>query len=87
MQLAVWDTYVKKKDDGLMHFDIIVPTTMNEPEIIYEYGRQYLVSKGQAGQPISSNECKFCHIESVKPEWEQEINRTGYFIFEMQNCD
>jgi len=25
MKVAVWDTYVTKKDGSVMHFDIIVP--------------------------------------------------------------
>ena len=86
MQVAVWDTYVTRKDGLVMHFDIIAPTAIKDPQVIHEYGKQYLVTKGQDGQVLTSNECRFCHIESVIPEWADSINQKGYFIFEMQNC-
>lgn len=86
MQVAVWDTYVTRKDGLVMHFDIIAPAVLKDPNVIHEYGKQYLEIKGQAGQDLTSNECRFCHIESVKPEWEESINQKGYFIFEMKNC-
>ena len=87
MKVAVWDTYVTKKDDSVMHFDIIAPEEIKAPEIIYGYGKDYLKNKGQEGQPLTSNECKFCHIETLKPQWEAEINQKGYCIIEMENCN
>lgn len=87
MKVAVWDTYVTKKDGTLMHFDIIVPKDVVDPAIILDYGKKYLSIKGQSEQPLSAEECKFCHIESVRPEWEAEINTKGYFIYEMEGCN
>lgn len=86
MQVAVWDTYVIRKDGLVMHFDIIAPTAIKDPQVIHEYVKQYLETKGQDGQDLTSNECRFCHTELVKPEWEDSINQKGYFIFEMKNC-
>lgn len=87
MKVAVWDTYVTKKDGTIMHFDIIVPEEIKDTSIIYAYGREYLKSKGQEGQPLTSKESRFCHIEPVKPQWEKEINQKGYCIVEMENCN
>lgn len=87
MQVAVWDTYVTKKDGTIMHFDIIAPTEIKDTAVIYSYGKEYLKVKKQEGQPLTSKECRFCHIETVKPEWEIEIRKKGYFIYEMENCD
>lgn len=86
MKVAVWDTYVTKKDKTIMHFDIIVPSEMKDTVVIYNYGKTYLKSKGQEGQPLSSKECRFCHIETVKPDWQEVIEKHGYFIYEMENC-
>lgn len=86
MKVAVWDTYVTRKDGLLMHFDIIVPEHQHHTETIYAYGREYLVAKGQAGQPLASEQCRFCHMEQMNPEQETEISRKGYFILEMENC-
>jgi hypothetical protein len=44
MKVAVWDTYVKKKDGTVMNFDIMVPESQQNETIIYGYGREYLQS-------------------------------------------
>ncbi|HRI01063.1 MAG TPA: DUF2024 family protein [Saprospiraceae bacterium] len=87
MKVAVWDTYVTKKDGSVMHFDIIAPEEVRDTNVIYNYGKEYLKTKGQEGQPLSSKECRFCHVESVRPHWENKINDQGYFIIEMENCN
>lgn len=86
MQVAVWDTYVTKKDGSVMHFDIIAPAEIKDSAVIYGHGLEYLKEKGQEGQPLTSEECGFCHVESVRPTWEESINDKGYFILEMENC-
>lgn len=86
MKVAVWDTYVTKKEGIIMHFDIIVPVETNDPEQIYKYGREYLRTKSQESQPLTSKESQFCHIEAVKPEWEEDIRERGYAIVEINNC-
>lgn len=86
MKVAVWDTYVTKKDGIVMHFDIIAPQEIRDTIVIYNYGKEYLKTKGQEGQTLSSKECRFCHIEAVRPQWEAEIKQKGYFIIEMENC-
>jgi hypothetical protein len=87
MKVAVWDTYVTKKDGSIMHFDIIAPEEVKDTAVIYNYGKQYLKSKGQEGQPLSSKECRFCHVRDVQPQWAAEIKEKGYFILEMENCN
>ncbi len=87
MKVAVWDTYVTKNDGSIMHFDIIAPKEVIDTNVIFNYGKDYLITKNQAGQPLSSKECKFCHIETLKAHWEEAIKKKGYFIIEMENCD
>lgn len=86
MKIAVWDTYVTKKDGAVMHFDILAPEEIRDTTIIYSYGKEYLKSKGQEGQNLSSKECKFCHVEALKPAWEADMKSKGYYIIEMENC-
>lgn len=86
MKVAVWDTYVTRKNGDVMHFDIIVPAHIKDEQVIYTFGKEYLASKNETGQALSSKECSFCHVETVKPEWENAIIHKGYFIFEMENC-
>ncbi|MDQ3143238.1 MAG: DUF2024 family protein [Bacteroidota bacterium] len=86
MQVAVWDTYVIKKDGIVMHFDIIAPENIKDEKIIHRYGQDYLRSKNQENQTLSATECSFCHIEQATSDMELSIQQKGYYILEMQNC-
>ncbi len=83
MQTAVWDTYVKKKNGNIMHFDIIVPDTIKDTEAIYSYGKAYLAQTGESESSLDTEECRFCHIEEPTPEIKEAIKTLGYFILEM----
>lgn len=87
MKVAVWDTYVTKKDGSIMHFDIIAPEEIKDSDVIYGYGKQYLSEKGMENPFLTSKECRFCHIEMLKPRWEEAIQKNGYYIYEMENCN
>lgn len=86
-EVAVWDTYVTRKDGRVMHFDIIAPSSHRDTTVIHGYGRAYLEGKGEGGQPLTAKECRFCHVRALQPKWAEEIKRHGYFILEMENCD
>ncbi len=85
MKAAVYDTYVPRKDGGTMHFDIVVPESVPFEKVL-EFGKQYLAAKGQAGQPLSTKECRFCHVEEASPAMLQAFEKQGYFIVEMEGC-
>lgn len=87
LRVSVYDTYVPKIQGGIMHFDILVDAGEKDLEKIYSYGRAYLQSKGQALQPLTSNQCRFCHVENAQGEMEASITAKGYFIIEMEGCD
>ena len=87
MKVSVWDTYVKsREDDKVMHFDILVPGSLTDVNQILTYGRQYLESKPFTSDKLSTNECRFCHMQSVPEHIEKEIRSKGYHIIEMENC-
>ncbi|MGI0036982.1 MAG: DUF2024 family protein [Nitrososphaera sp.] len=85
MECAVYDTYVTKKDGRIMHFDVIVEASTEHGKAI-EYGKQYLVSVGQSGQKMTSEECQFCHIQAAPPFVEKAISQSGYWIQKMEGC-
>ncbi|MDH3210092.1 MAG: DUF2024 family protein [Burkholderiaceae bacterium] len=87
MQIAVFDTYVRRPDGRRMHFDILVPNTNRDQATVTAFGRAYLASKNIPADTLVSEECRFCHFESASAEVEQDILRAGYSILEMQNCD
>ncbi len=85
MSVAVWDTYVKRKNGSVMHFDIIVPASMKDAKTIYRYGKEYLSTKNEAGAKIDTEDCQFCHIEDTGPEISAAIASKGYYILEMDD--
>lgn len=86
MKISVWDTYVTREDGAIMHFDILVPHTLKDELTIFNYGREFLTSKPFNTKGISSKECTFCHMEETSDAIAAAINKQGYFIIEMENC-
>ena len=72
-EVAVWDTYVTRKDGRVMHFDIIAPSSQRDMAVIHGYGRAYLERKGEGGQSLTAKECRFCHVRVLQPKWEADI--------------
>ncbi|TYA69996.1 DUF2024 family protein [Seonamhaeicola marinus] len=87
MKISVWDTYVKRHDNTIMHFDILVETTINQPEVVLKYGKAYLSTKSFKTLELSTNKCKFCHIEEATKSVIKDINQKGYSIIEIENCN
>ncbi|PKP13339.1 MAG: DUF2024 domain-containing protein [Bacteroidetes bacterium HGW-Bacteroidetes-3] len=87
MKVAVWDTYVTKKDGTVMHFDILAPDYIKDEKTIYVFGKEYLRSKNQENQLLTARECSFCHIGKATDEMEMGIRQKGYYIVEMQGCE
>lgn len=92
MKIAVWDTYVPRKMTAgeatptVMHFDILVPDGTSF-ETVQRFGRIFLGEKGEDGQPLTTAECKFCHIEEANASVIADVQRTGFSIIEMQGCE
>ena len=84
MEFHVFDTYVKSKDGHTMHFDVI--TDKNDEEKAIVYAKQWLSSIGEENAKVTSEECKFCHSQSMPEEIEIEIMTSGYFISKMEGC-
>jgi hypothetical protein len=85
MECAVYDTYIRKKDGKIMHFDVVVEASTPHEKAI-EYGSQYLSIAGQTGQKMTQEECQFCHIQEAPPFVETAIEQTGYWIQKMEGC-
>lgn len=85
MKVAVWDTYVRKPDGAVMHFDVVVPDTIQEANIIYDYARKWLEGKIAAEAVLNTENCQFCHIEHLTTEMKAAIEASGYSIIEMED--
>jgi len=87
MKVAVWDTYVKKENGLIMHFDILVPDNITDTQTIFNFGKKYLETKAFKTHQLTSNECRLCHMEQATKEIVSSIEKKGYFIIEMENCN
>ena len=85
MSIAVWDTYVKKRDGSVMHFDILVPASLKDVPTIIRYGKMYLAQQNETGAKLDTEECQFCHVENASPEVQAAIEKQGYYILEMED--
>lgn len=86
MKVAVYDTYVPKQNGKIMHFDILVAENTSI-EDVYKYGKDYLNQKSITDFKLTTNECRFCHIEKAPLEIENAIRKKGFYIIEMENCN
>lgn len=87
MKIAVWDTYVQRSNGEIMHFDILVESENQNESQVFAFGKEFLNSKPFDTKSLTSNECKFCHIEQASEELKLEISEKGYSIIEMKNCN
>lgn len=87
MKIAVWDTYVKREEGIVMHFDILVPKNTTDEKTIFNFGKAYLKTKPFSTNQLSTNECRLCHIEQATEEIMVSIEKNGYAIIEMENCN
>lgn len=87
MKVSVWDTYIPREDGRRMHFDILVPSELKDERKIFGFGMDYLKKKSDETNELTTNECRFCHIEHASDELIAEIEKKGYAIIEMENCD
>ncbi|MEO9477417.1 MAG: DUF2024 family protein [Cyclobacteriaceae bacterium] len=83
-KVAVWDTYVKRQNGNVMHFDILTDSDNLNTAAIFEYGKAYITAKGEPEGIIDSEHCQFCHVEEVTSEIKKAINQQGYYILELE---
>lgn len=84
MDFHVFDTYVKAKDGHTMHFDVI--TDNSDVEKAISFAREWLNTIGEENSKVTTEECKFCHTQSVPEDIEIEIMTNGYFISKIKGC-
>ena len=84
MDFHVFDTYVKAKDGHTMHFDVV--TDKKDSEKAISYAKEWLRTVGEKDAIVTTEECKFCHTQSVPDDIEIEIMTNGYFISKMEGC-
>jgi len=84
MDFHVFDTYVKAKDGHTMHFDIV--TDKNDTEKAISFAKEWLREIGEETAKVSTEECRFCHTQSVPEDMEIEIMTNGYYVQKIDGC-
>lgn len=84
MDFHVFDTYVKAKDGHTMHFDVV--TDESDIEKAISFAKEWLKGIGEETAKVSTEECRFCHTQSVPEDMEIEIMTNGYFIQRIDGC-
>ncbi len=84
MEIYVYDTYVKARDNHTMHFDVI--TEKRDSDKAVEFAKKWLVSVGEKDVIVTLAECQFCHSQNSIGPVEQSIKRKGFFIQKMEGC-
>ena len=84
MDFHVFDTYVKASDGHTIHFDVI--TDKKDFTSVVSFAKEWLETIGENNAIVTTEECKFCHSESVPEDTEIEIKTNGYFIVKMEGC-
>ncbi len=87
MKITVWNTYVEKEDGNIMHFDFLVHDNVTNEQTIFDFGKAYLKTKPFQIIQLTSNECRLCHVEKATEEMISAIEKNGYYIIEMENCN
>lgn len=87
MKIAVFDTYVLREDGRRMHFDILVPDEDKTEAKVFAFGETYLRARGINAGPLTTRECRFCHIESANEVVAQAVSTDGFAILELEHCD
>ena len=84
MNFHVFDTYVKSKEGHTMHFDVI--TDNNDVKKAISFAKESLKIINEESSKVTTEECKFCHTQSVPEDIEIEIMTNGYFISKLEGC-
>jgi len=84
MDFHVFDTYVKAKDGHTMHFDIV--TDKRDTEKAISFAKEWLREIGEETVKVSTEECRFCHTQSIPEDMEIDIMTNGYHIQKIDGC-
>lgn len=77
-------THVKAKDGHTMHFDVV--TDKSNAEKAISFAKEWLKIIGEGSAEVTTEECRFCHTQTVPEDIEIEIMTNGYFISKMEGC-
>src|SRR5690606_30827444 len=58
---------------------------LNDPAAVYRYGEEYLASLGMKGRELTTEQCRFCHVEDPGEDVIRTVRSQGYYILRMDD--
>lgn len=85
MSSHVFDTYAKKANGGIMHFDVIIDE--QDPQKALDCARHWLESTGHGDATVTQETCYFCHsVDDTPAEMRRQIDAVGYAVYKLEGC-
>jgi len=84
VEIHVYDTYARKKNGEVIHFDVFLPERDNDKA--FECAKEYLEQIGEDSNSFDQKNCRFCHSQEASEEVAEEINNNGHYIYKMEGC-
>jgi len=84
MNIDVYDTYVRTAEGDLLHFDVLLPS--GDGIRARQYAYDWLISIGRNPEQTTLEKCMYCHTETANADIQHHIDRTGYYILQMEGC-
>lgn len=85
MKIDVYDTYATSAKGSTIHFDVFL-VHGDTKENALRYARAFLVSIGESAVALRAERCNFCHSEPANKDIQTQIEKTGYYILQMEGC-
>lgn len=86
MRIDVYDTYALSQSGKTLHFDVLLPSGARTKETALRYARIFLESIGQSSEALNLEQCSFCHSETASAMIKGELEKSGYYILQMEGC-
>ncbi|MEZ5814535.1 MAG: DUF2024 family protein [Alphaproteobacteria bacterium] len=85
MEVDVYDTYAQSAQGRMIHFDVLVPSGTSADQA-FAYAKAWLEEIGENAQGLDQSRCNFCHVERARPHVQNDIQKQGYHILQMEGC-
>lgn len=85
MQVDVYDTYARSAKGHIIHFDVLVPNGTDADQA-FSYAKKWLTEIGENADALDQSRCNFCHVEQAKPNVQDDIQKQGYHILQLEGC-
>ena len=85
MEVEVYDTYATKDKGIKFHFDVMLPIGGNQEQAT-SYAQNFIKIIAESKDSVKLDSCKFCHTEEAKTNVADRVEKDGYCIVPIENC-